>query len=105
MYCQSCRHDLSGLATESCPECARPFDPADPTTFDARPHASRRRHLITLAIGVGGAAAVGTASGLGFDLAWNASYAGSPKDAVHAFLWIGIAGSFATALLAALSRS
>lgn len=105
MYCQSCRHHLSGLASESCPECARPFDPADPATFDVRPLASRSKHPLALAIGVGCAAAVGTASGLGFNLAWNASHATSPQDALHTFLWIGFAGSFVTALIAALSRS
>jgi hypothetical protein len=105
VYCQSCRHNLSGLATESCPECARPFDPADSTTFDVRGRPSRSRHLLALAIGVGGAAAVGTASAFGFHLASNANDANSPQDALHTFLWIGFAGSFATALISALSRS
>ena len=105
MYCKSCSNNLSGLATESCPECARPFDPANPATFDDRPLASRSRYLLGFAVGVGSALIVGAATVFGFHLAWNANYASSPRGAVHAFLWIGIAGAFATALLAALSRS
>ena len=105
MYCKSCSNNLSGLATESCPECARPFDHADPATFDVRPGVSRSRHLVGFSVGVGSAIVVGAATAFGFHLAWNANYASSPRDAVQTFLWIGIAGSFATALIAALSRS
>lgn len=44
--CLSCGYLLRGLPQPVCPECARPFDPADPTTFDADPPGRRRRRLV-----------------------------------------------------------
>jgi hypothetical protein len=31
--CQGCQYPLRGLTEARCPECGRPFDPADPTTM------------------------------------------------------------------------
>ncbi|MCC7292964.1 MAG: hypothetical protein IT449_12955 [Phycisphaerales bacterium] len=36
-YCRDCGYDLRGQVDPRCPECATPFDPADPSTFDNRP--------------------------------------------------------------------
>lgn len=33
IYCLECKYDLFGLRTFTCPECGRPFDPADPKTW------------------------------------------------------------------------
>ncbi len=41
-YCRDCGYSLHRLGTAKCPECGRPFDPDDPTTFASR---SRRRQL------------------------------------------------------------
>ena len=41
--CLSCGYLLRGLPESVCPECARAFDPGDPTTFDADPRRRRRR--------------------------------------------------------------
>src|SRR4051794_14856221 len=32
--CWECGYELRGLQTPRCPECGRPFDPADPTTVN-----------------------------------------------------------------------
>src|SRR3954447_6806615 len=32
--CWECGYALRGLASRRCPECGRPFDPADPTTMN-----------------------------------------------------------------------
>src|SRR5262245_53487014 len=48
-YCRGCGYDLAGIAaapSACCPECARQFDPADPSTFDRLPRRSRRRRLL-----------------------------------------------------------
>ncbi|MCH7591672.1 MAG: hypothetical protein IH989_02675 [Planctomycetes bacterium] len=44
--CLSCGYLLRGLPEPVCPECARAFDPADPSTFDADPRKHRRRRLL-----------------------------------------------------------
>lgn len=37
LYCRQCGYDLRGLPQPRCPECANPFDPANPHTFRRRP--------------------------------------------------------------------
>lgn len=44
--CLSCGYLLRGLPEPVCPECARAFDPADPSTFDADPRKRRRRRWL-----------------------------------------------------------
>ena len=39
-YCRGCGYNLRGLTVPRCPECGRPFDPADPHTY--REHPIRR---------------------------------------------------------------
>jgi hypothetical protein len=43
-FCQGCNYVLRGLKDNRCPECGRPFDPADPSTFNSgrAPGAVRR---------------------------------------------------------------
>jgi hypothetical protein len=41
-FCKSCDYPLAGVPAAVCPECGRAFDPADPSTYDARPRARRR---------------------------------------------------------------
>lgn len=33
-HCWQCGYELTGLTTPRCPECGRPFDPADPSTMN-----------------------------------------------------------------------
>jgi len=37
MFCLGCKYPLDGLAEHRCPECGRPFDPADSTSFTLKP--------------------------------------------------------------------
>lgn len=47
-HCLGCSYRLDGLPENRCPECGRPFDPDDPTTYrEARP-ALRLRMTPTL---------------------------------------------------------
>jgi hypothetical protein len=39
MYCRQCGYQLTGLSANRCPECGRPFDPANPRTFRQHPRA------------------------------------------------------------------
>ena len=41
MFCIGCDYQLVGLASR-CPECGRPFDPNDPSTFAAECRKTRR---------------------------------------------------------------
>lgn len=51
--CLSCGYLLRGLPESVCPECAREFDPADPSTFDSDPPKRRRRRwLIRITAGL-----------------------------------------------------
>ncbi len=51
MFCKACGYHLVGIATNQCPECARAFDPADASSFDAVPRRTRlKRWLKRLAI-------------------------------------------------------
>jgi len=43
MHCLRCDYDLRGVACRTCPECARTFDPADPSTWSALPARRRNR--------------------------------------------------------------
>lgn len=42
MHCRRCEYDLTGLPAGACPECGRPFDPADERSFAAHPGAAPR---------------------------------------------------------------
>lgn len=105
MYCQACRYNLTGLGVGSCPECARPFDPADPASFDVRPRPSVRRLLVGLAVGGVCAMIVGAAAVFAFRAALRANYGFVPEAAFDAIFRVGLIAAFATALLAALNRS
>ena len=37
MFCRGCGYQLNGLTTPRCPECGRPFDPANRRTWRAKP--------------------------------------------------------------------
>ncbi len=39
-FCMQCRFDLFGLTTPRCPECGRPFDPDDESTWLPSPDAA-----------------------------------------------------------------
>ena len=38
MYCRRCRYVLDSLSDHRCPECGRPFDPANRRTYRTTPH-------------------------------------------------------------------
>jgi len=40
-YCLGCSYVLDGLPENRCPECGRPFEPDDPTTFSMSPRGAR----------------------------------------------------------------
>ena len=50
MRCLDCHYSLENLTENRCPECGRPFDPTDPTTFEGE-RLSRGRRVLLLAIG------------------------------------------------------
>ncbi len=55
-YCRgrNCGYDLRGLpaSTTRCPECGRPFDPADPKTYRSRPLRRWLRYVKRAALGL-----------------------------------------------------
>ncbi|MHC5002062.1 MAG: hypothetical protein ACYTJ0_02970 [Planctomycetota bacterium] len=57
MYCRSCHYRLDGLPAGKCPECARGFDPADPTSYEELPP---HRKWLQYPVGIGSAAVLGT---------------------------------------------
>ena len=36
--CKTCHYSLTNLTKHRCPECGKPFDPNDPSSFDTRNH-------------------------------------------------------------------
>lgn len=98
MFCRTCSYDLKPLATGVCPECGRPFDRGDPSTYDSRPRGQRLliRIAASLAISVlcVGAMAGGAwiASGLEFS---------SFHTAVFAHVSLGATCALITAIAAA----
>ncbi len=63
MFCLKCRYPLKELPDPRCPECGRPFDPLDPSTFHQHEQrfASWRPFICWLIIGPVTGAAVGVA--------------------------------------------
>jgi len=55
MFCRGCEYDLAGIETLCCPECGRPFDPVDASTFTRLPGQLGRgaRHAILAACAAG----------------------------------------------------
>ena len=49
MYCLTCFYDLRGLIAQRCPECGRPFSPANPKSFSPTPRPERVHKLIAQA--------------------------------------------------------
>lgn len=47
--CKRCNYDLHGLAAEACPECGRPFDPADELTYASTLPSRKLLYMATLA--------------------------------------------------------
>lgn len=50
IFCKTCGYCLYGLPENRCPECGRPFDPADPGTFRTRPLRATRRWALRAAL-------------------------------------------------------
>ena len=98
-YCRSCQYDLAGLDAGRCPECGRPFDPADPKTFE------RRRRGPQALIGFGLAFVFGIAASLGFWAALMPDYGHSRHAAFLTVFGIGLFCGVAAAGLAAWNRS
>ena len=44
-FCRRCNYDLRATTTNRCPECGRPFDPANPRTTRPRPARRWLRHV------------------------------------------------------------
>ncbi|MHC5028803.1 MAG: RING finger protein [Planctomycetota bacterium] len=99
MFCRSCQYELAGLVAGRCPECGRPFDPSDRSTFETR---RRGAHAI---IGFGLALVIGIAGLFGLRAAYQAGYGDSHQAAFLAILGIGLAAGLAAGFLAAWNRS
>ena len=52
MYCRSCDYNLAGIPAGKCPECSTAFDPADPTSYEARPSSVARQQQYVVGIGL-----------------------------------------------------
>lgn len=53
MRCLSCKYDLTHLTEHRCPECGRPFDPSDPSTFQVPPASNKKpllRGIVLIAV-------------------------------------------------------
>jgi hypothetical protein len=61
LFCKACKYELRGAASRRCPECGRPFDPADPRTFHRHRDEPLRGAVavMTQIIGIVGATAAG----------------------------------------------
>jgi hypothetical protein len=99
MYCRSCQYELVGLNKGRCPECGRPFDPADPTTFQAR-----RRGLHAL-LGIGLSLVIGIAVVLASWAAMLPGYGYSRHAAFLTVFGIGLFSGLVATGLAAWNRS
>lgn len=64
MLCLGCGYSLQGLDRNSCPECARAFDPSDPTTFDVKSSSIWRRHALLVLLAPPWIAVIGGHSAL-----------------------------------------
>ena len=98
MFCRTCSYDLKSLVASACPECGRPFDTGNPSTYDSRPRGQRLliRVAASLAISVLAfgttVAGVWLASGLKF---------GSFETTVLTYVSLGAACALITAIAAA----
>jgi hypothetical protein len=63
-YCLDCGYMLIGLSQDRCPECGRPFDRADRSTFRSYPRLTwpKRIALVLLVIVAVAASAIGEGS-------------------------------------------
>jgi hypothetical protein len=48
--CKTCHYSLANLTEHRCPECGRPFDPHDPSTFKNNPATALRRKAVARAV-------------------------------------------------------
>lgn len=59
MYCHRCYADLRQATLRRCPNCLRPFDPDNPSTYLVRPFPTKKRialHLVlTTLVGIAAA--------------------------------------------------
>ena len=47
VFCKTCEYELTGTLENRCPECARPFDPGTPETYEVMPgHRRRKRQYL-----------------------------------------------------------
>ncbi len=59
MYCRRCRYVLDGLSDHRCPECGRPFDPANRQTYRTKPRRRWLWKIIFAVIGLPAGALIG----------------------------------------------
>ena len=101
MYCRSCRYGLAGLSMGPCPECGRPFSPADPRTWS--PH--RHRSLFQGLIGLGLSVVLFLGMGGLFWLLFGLNYGTDHFSAFIALSLGGVGLALVAAVLAAVNRS